>query len=223
MRRSNMLTKLKYFSICLAFVFCATNGSAQQEMPPEDQVEIRLNDGNIIVNKNDTPMKLDYDDMENTYSPYSDLDKWYVSDNPDKVGQALKVFEDKGEPPYQERYWIINQDDQNQKIIIEYTSFDTQPNMIFSPDEDFVYYKNLTDLGETSIIGINLSTREEFMVGRSDEFDLVTCPDDDAAFIALMDQKKKKKIYTIYNLQGEQVNSINQNIRFHNLQDYICY
>ena len=151
------------------------------------------------------------------------LKKWRVSDKPDSVSEALSVFKKKGQALHTEKFWIINKKDGSQKIVVEYSTFDKQSPMIFSPDEDYVYYKTVSDFGETMIFGINLDTNNKFLVGDSNDFYITTCPDNESYISLLNDEIGQERSYVIYKLDGTWVNILNEDISFHNLEEYICY
>ena len=70
-----------------------------------ETTEVRLEDGNIVIEGPDGTKSLDYT-KDIKYSNYR-LKKWRVKEQSDPVSEALKVFKEKGAPTYSKKVWII--------------------------------------------------------------------------------------------------------------------
>ncbi len=228
------MKKTLYLLISALTLFLAHPSLAQNSprMEPSDMpdmmsddmgTDVMLRDGKIMIESKTGNKVLDYNAPSNTYSPYSHLKKWKVTKSPDSVNEALKVFDKKGEGPTEEKYWIIN-DETGARIVVEYNTYDPYSQMQFSPNEDFVYYKSTSDLGGSLIYGINLQTQNQFTVGNSNDFGIVSCPNK-KSYISLMNENGQEKVFSVYNLDGTKVNDYNldDNANFGNLENYICY
>jgi len=188
--------------IIFALIFSLTSVAAQAQTN-----RLMLKDGQIGVQTNRTLRVLDYS-KEDKYSSAYQLDRWQIIEKTDPVREALKVYEKKSEPLYTRRFWIINKDDQNRKIVLEYTSHDLKERVIFTPEEDFVYYVNRIGEGPGVVTGMNLLTGKPFILAQSGSFYLSTCPDRTTYVVVKDTAAPDTSRYLIYSKSGENVDTV---------------
>jgi len=150
------------------------------------------------------------------------LEKWNLIDENKKISKALKVFKSKKSIPHSKNFILTNKDNNLEKIYIQYSTFDNDSNLVFSPDEDFVYYQNISDQGDSMIYGIKLETQETFSLGSADSFELTNCPNNNI-YVILHNGTHDKKMYSVFDLSGKKVKIFEENMNFENINEKICY
>jgi len=185
---------MKKFILFAMFLMFAGTVTAQQ-------TNTYLKDGKIMVETDSQTHMIDYSNDEK-YVPVYNLKDWDVVEAPDKVQEALKVYKDKSQPLYTHRYWIVDKNDGNRKMIVEYTSRDQKERIYFTPDEDYAFYLNLLPAGTSVVTGMNLTTGKLFTVAHSGFLTLCTCPPDQTYVIVKDSHSDDIGRYVIYTKTG---------------------
>ena len=177
----------------------------------EGKKEVLLENGNIVVKSDSGKKVLEYNNSKNKYSKYNDLKKWQVStivSEQDKVNNALAIFKKKTQEN-SEKAWIIARKDGSQQIIIEdfYGDFndndsDDQIGLLFSQDENFVFFKGLGDNGEGVVFCMDLNTQKKFVADNIAEDDFNPYSQD-SVYISEIDENGDEKDFIIYNNNKE--------------------
>ena len=133
--------------------------------------KVYLEDGKIVIQTPEEKKVLDYS-AEEKYSAIKSK-KWNVKKESGLLAEALSVYKEKQAPVYSQKVWISEKKDGEQSILIEYNSLQENSRIIFSPDDNYMYYIGLSDSGESTIYGIKLADQEEFVFNASDDFQLI--------------------------------------------------
>ncbi len=182
-----------------------------------------LKDGKIILQQEDTARVLDYDAPDDKYSPPYDLKKWNVIEQIDPVNEALAVYKKKGRAPYSKKVYIIDKTDGSKKIVVEYEARDKNEKVFFSPDEGYVYYRDLSGSGGNVVMGLDLSTNKEFFVAKANDFFLSTCPDKTTYVVVRDEDAGTQNTYAIYSESGANVKTVVYDGDTSGIGQVICY
>jgi len=166
-----------------------------------------LKNGQIRVQTNAEIRDLDYS-QDKKYTPSFDLERWAVLEKSDPVQEALKVYEKKSRPLFTRRFWIIDKNDQTRKVVVEYTSHDRQQQIIFSPDEKYVYYVKDPLDGPGLLTGVNLLTGKPFVITPAHSFFLSTCPDQKSYVVVKGVSSADGNRYMVYTQDGKLTNTV---------------
>jgi len=177
-----------------------------------------LQNGSIMVENEDGIRSIDYS-QSNKYQRY-DLKKWRVREEGNPVQEALSVYNKKAAPLYKTKLWIIDKGNSGEKIFIEYSTTGNNNQVIFSPEEDIIFYLDVSLGGDQGIYGLNLLTKDKFFVDYAEHFVLTTC-NDQTTYLVI--EKDGGQVYYIYNLDGERINMIPIQGVGGNIQERICY
>ncbi|MDP2653084.1 MAG: hypothetical protein Q8Q08_03525 [Candidatus Omnitrophota bacterium] len=131
------------------------------------------------------------------------LKRWTVEESADPVQRALGVYKKKSETRYNRRVWITNKADGTKKVLVEFTAGAAGGNVVFSPDEDFMYYLGVDNRGYNYVYGVNLLSSEKFTLGDADHFSTVNCPDK-RTFVVL-ENYGKVTTHHVYTASGQEV------------------
>jgi len=157
------------------------------------------------------------------YSSY-DLDKWDVKTESSSVEEALDVFRRKAEPRYKQKIWIVDKNNSEKTIFVEYTTNDeAQQGILFSSGEDFVFYTGLSPAGASVVYGMNLVSNEEFIVDSGVDFSVFTCPNNNSNYVIIQQDAQGKINYSVYNLNREKIDVLTEGVNLDNLAEHICY
>jgi len=190
----------RIFFLIIVFLCCLNSSFAQEKGP-----EVSLKDGQIQVILSDSSIKtLDYS-KDNKYSDLN-LKKWIVYEKADPVKEAIKVYKNKAETSRVREVWIVDRDGKIKSVVLEYEYNEGKDKLVFSSDEDFVYYFGLSDHGGNVIYGVNLLDGKEFLVASNAvEFDVTTCPDDKSYVIVQVEGEVLN--YYVYTLNGNNLDA----------------
>ncbi|MFC1594452.1 hypothetical protein ACFL38_03905 [Candidatus Omnitrophota bacterium] len=151
------------------------------------------------------------------------LQKWDVKTQADSVDAALAVFERKSQPRYNKQLWLVDKNDSTKTILVQYTTGRETDRILFSPNEDFLYYVGLSPAGISTVYGMNLVTSEEFMLDNGVDVDFFTCPNNQTQYIIVQKQGEQQAAYHIYNQSREKINVLSEGVNMDNLAHHICY
>ncbi|MBU0468853.1 MAG: hypothetical protein KKD07_01035 [Candidatus Omnitrophica bacterium] len=202
---------MKSYLAGLFIVFFVATSFAQDN-------QVQLKDGQIIIKTPEEVKALDYS-AEEKYSAIK-LKKWDIRKESDVVGEALKVYKKKQDPVYSQKIWISEKEDGTQKILVEYKSSQEDSRIIFSPDEDYMYYIGLSDTGESMIYGMKLSGQESFVFDAADDFQLMECPGSGNYFVLLKNNEDPRVM--VYDSEGDQEDVLHYTGDLMDLDELIC-
>lgn len=134
------------------------------------------------------------------------LKRWVVEENTDPVKHALEVYKKKSEPRYTRRIWLTGKTDGKKRLIVEYAPRGDDDKVIFSPNEDFMYYLGLTPGGQSIVYGVNLLSNKKFSLGSGENFHAVNCPDKKSYVVVQPDGQGT--IYQVYSISGERMKTL---------------
>ncbi len=145
-----------------------------------------------------------------------------IKEETDAVSQALKVFKKKGEPSslYKKKIWLYDVLEGGSKSYISFTTNEQNAGIVLSPEEDFVYYLEITPDGQRRITGINMGTQEEFFLDTPGSFYIETCVQSSISYVIVTDEAE---VYHVYNLSGESVTLPDTITDIDDLKDIICH
>ncbi len=158
-------------------------------------------------------------DKENSFSH---LQKWIVQDESDKIQKALEIYKNKSKPAYSKKYWIINNQTGQKSILVEYMASSPGDQIIFSPNEHYAYFVGLTPLGQHMIYGINLSNQNQFTVDQGESASIFSCEDSNQSYLVIV-HENGKITRSVYYLNGQKKDVIEDGVTAENLKDYVCY
>lgn len=134
------------------------------------------------------------------------LKQWIVEENTDPVKHALEVYKKKSEPLYTRRIWLTGKTDGKKHLIVEYAARGDDDKIIFSPNEDFMYYLGLAPSGQSIIYGVNLLSNEKFSLGAGEDFRMANCPDKNSYVIVR--PGGQGAVYQVYTINGERMQTL---------------
>ena len=165
---------------------------------------VYIKDGKIMVETDEVTKALDYNE-DDRYVQYN-VAKWEVKEMADPVQEALNIYKKKGEDIYTRRIFIVDKASGGKNIYVEYIS-KKDDRLIFSPNEDFVYYIGLSPSGVSMAYGLNLVTNKTFILDEAESLNLAKCQDERSYVVVNKDGDNET--YYIYELGGKMVNSLN--------------
>ena len=134
------------------------------------------------------------------------LKRWVVEENTDPVKHALEVYKKKSEPRYTRRIWLTGKTDGKKRLIVEYSARGDGDKVIFSANEDFMYYLGLAPGGQSIVYGVNLLSNKKFSLGSGENFRTVNCPDKKSYVVVQPDGQGT--IYQVYTIAGERMKTL---------------
>lgn len=205
----------------LLFVFLCLSGFCFGE-----ENKAYLSDGKIVVKPAEAPVLAQpavsgetASSSEPAPSAYN-LKNWDVSEQVNPVAEALKVYKSKGEDLYTRQVYIYDKTRKHQRIYIEYTNRKNNDKVIFSPNEDYVYYRDFSDGGEGVIYGVNLLNNRRFAVDRGEDFEFFNYgPGKD--YILVKKGSDRLRYYVLYGLDGKQERIIHYGGSFEDVKKQI--
>ncbi len=148
--------------------------------------------------------------------------KYYkVKEETDTVEAALNVFKKKGKSSslYRKNFWLYNTLQDDNASYLSFTTNDQNAGIVFSPDEEFVYYIEITPDGERRLNGVKISTQEEFFINTADSFFIQTCAGGQTSYVIVTDDAST---YHVFDLNGEAVALPDALSNIDDLKNVIC-
>ena len=136
-----------------------------------------------------------------------DLKRWVVEEKADPVKHALEVYKKKSEPSYNHRIWLTSKADGKKHLVVEYASRGAGDKVLFSPNEDFMYYLGLTPAGGNIIYGVDLSSDQKFTLGAGEDFRTVNCPNKNN-YVVVQQQDGQRTVYQVYSITGQRMKAL---------------
>ncbi|MCK5180160.1 MAG: hypothetical protein KAR32_11580, partial [Candidatus Omnitrophica bacterium] len=94
---------------------------------------------------------------------------------------------------------------------------------VFSPDEDFVYYVEISPDGRRRLKGVKVGSEEAFFVDAAVEsFFIETCEDQGTSYLVVLDGSEVEGYY-VYDLQGRLIVLPDMPADVNDLKHVICY
>ena len=162
-----------------------------------------VKDGKIVVETAEGARSIDYSGSSG--QRYRSLENWQIKEETDTVNNALSVFKKKSEPLYKKKVWIFDRNGR-QKILIEYTTDDDDTGLIFSPDEDFVFWVGRSWFGRPTVFGRKLAANKNFIVSGGNNFNLITC-NNKQTYVVVKKPIKDGIYYYIHDINGKKKKS----------------
>lgn len=201
----------------LIMAVCLTVGSIRWSYA--QTVKAYLKDGQIVTECGDDVQSVDLDrrDGRRRYS----LNKWDVTEHADPVREALKVFKKKGAPAYKKKVWLIDKGDGTNTIVVEYVSNKTLDKLLFTPDEDFMYFIDFSRPGHSMIYGLNLRTKRQFAVTSASDFEIVTCDNRESYLLVAAGSPETR--YYVFKTTGQKAMTLDGAMTLDEIKREVCY
>jgi len=184
-----------------------------------------LKDGRVVIETPQGAKAVDFS-LERGQRVYQ-LKNWKVKEEVNLAEEALKVYERKSGDVnlYNKEVWIYSSEDEANNVYVDFVTNKYNQDLIFSPDESYVYYMEYSPSGTQSVYGVNLSNEENFFVGVGNSFYTQTCGNDDTStnYVVITNNDQGQEQYSVYNLDGSQVPSIGTINSIDDLSEVICY
>ena len=191
--------------ILIIFVGTATLVWAGENMPEPKETQV---------------LELDADRAKKEYKSKN----YTIKEETDIVEQALSVFKKKGRPSslYRKRIWIYATPEEENASFLSFMTNDQNQNIVFSPDEEFVYYIEISSSGRRRLKGVKIGSEEEFFINTADRFFIETCENKQTSYIITIDGGEIEGYY-VYDLQGQPIALPNMPADVNDLKNVICY
>jgi len=170
------------------------------------------------VDAHDGKKVLDYDSDQPYY--FSRLKQWKVVEELSHVKEALLLYKSKKVPIYNKKIWFVNKGDEQQTVIVEYSTQKKNDRLIFSPDENTVFYLGISSSGDNAVYGLNLLTNEKLEIAQADHFQIETCPNKES-FIVVQQEDGQREV-VVYTLNGTKTKSFNSMQSLKGIAEFIC-
>lgn len=148
-----------------------------------------------------------------------------IKEETDVVEQALQVFKKKSKPSsiYRKKVWIYDTLGEDNASFLSFTTNDQNSDIVFSPDEDFVYYVELSPNGRRRIAGVKVGSDKKFYVGASiGSFYIETCEEKETDYLVVLDDAEDGG-YRVYDLEGQSVLLPDMPASVDDFKRAICY
>ncbi len=206
--------------ILFVFVFLFSPLTIFAQETPVTKNTVVLQDNQIIVQTEQGAKALIYSEPDK----YSDvqLKKWKIKEGTDTVSEALKVYKSRSAKPFKtKKIWLVNKNNEKQQIFVKYSYSGGREKVMFSPDEDFILFFDLSASGDTVIAAKNLVSREQFVLGKGRDFNIMSCPDHKSYVI--VQNEKGQNDYFVYDLKEHVTVDLDPAGPIENLDKFICY
>ncbi len=149
--------------------------------------------------------------------------RYTVKEETDVVEKALNVFKNKGKSSslYRKNIWLYSTLEDDSASYISFTTNDQNTGIVFSPDEEFVYYIETTPDGERRLNGIRISTQEPFFNTTASGFFIETCEGGQNSYVIVTDDDPAA--YRVFSLEGESIVLPDAPADIDDLKNIICH
>jgi hypothetical protein len=186
------------------------------------QTTAYIKDEKIIIEDSKGRKKISAYSKDKNRSIYN-LKRWCIQTEDSPLDEAIKVFKNKAQPKYKRTILLINKKDNTQSVLIEYIPNQREDKVVFSPDENFMYFLDASSPETNIIYGINLTTNERFVVSSGVDFDILTCPSNKNSYIVVKKDAANQMLYYVYNLDRQQEKILTGAVSLEDIAKYICY
>ena len=148
-----------------------------------------------------------------------------VREETDIVERALNVFKKKGQSSslYKKKVWIYATPEEDNASYLSFMTNDQNEGVVFSPDEDFVYYVEISPDGRRRLKGVKVGSEETFFVDATVEsFFIETCEEQGTSYLVVLDGSEVEG-YDVYDLRGQLVVLPDMPADVNYLKEFICY
>lgn len=154
----------------------------------------------------------------NTYQ----TNRYTVKEKTEMVKRALKVFRDRAEtsPYYHKRYWLYDTLHEDNTSYLSFTTNDQNADLVFSPDEQFAYYLEVTPGGQSRLTGIKIDTKSKFFIQPAGDFYIETCDESQKSYVIVTEDAGT---YHVFDLNGKEVTIPDMPADINDLKNVICY
>ena len=146
-----------------------------------------------------------------------------VKEETDTVEAALNVFKNKGKSSslYTKKVWLYNTLQDDNASYLSFMTNDQNASIVFSPDEEFVYYIEMTPDGQRRLNGVRISTQEQFFINPASSFFIETCEGEQNSYVIVTDDTASA--YHVFDLNGTAVTLPDTLSDIGDLQNVICH
>ena len=173
-----------------------------------------------LAPKDSQPVVMDTDTAKKEYRTKN----YTVKEEIDVVRKALDVFKQKGRKVlYRKKVWIYTTPEEDNASFLSFMTNDQNQAIVFSPDEEFVYYVEISPSGGRRLTGVAVGSKKEFFISETVEsFFIETCEDRGTSYLVVLDGKEVEGYY-IYDLQGRSIGLPDMPADVNDLKRVICY
>jgi len=150
------------------------------------------------------------------------LKKWQLKEEDEKVQKALDVFKNKGKSLRNKKVWIIDKQNGEKKILIEYSQSGKGSGLVFTPEEDFVIYTRSDSEGSSVVYWKDLSSGSQYSVSNAAGFNFVECSKN-KRYVVIEKDLQGKKSYYLYDLKGQKVRDLTAPFTAEDMKKAVCY
>lgn len=143
-------------------------------------------------------------------------------DEADKVKQALAVYKKRKESTYKHQVWIYDKIIDQNDVYVDFITNDFNKDIVFSPNEDFVYYLEYSSDGEHKVYGVKIGTEETFFINTAEDFFIKTCEQNNTSYV-ITTKDGEIDSYHVFDLDGNKVQFIEKLEDIDDLKNVICY
>jgi len=107
-------------------------------------------------------------------------------------------------------------------VYVDFISNDFNKDIVFSPNEDFVYYLEYSSDGEHKVYGVKIGTEETFFINTAEDFFIKTCEQNNTSYV-ITTKDGEIDSYHVFDLDGNKVQFIEKLEDIDDLKNVICY
>ncbi len=177
-----------------------------------------LKDGSIVIETPEGTKRLDY----RSDNRYKKLHKWVVREEVNPVEEALKVFKKGEEKLYQKKVWIIDKQNGQKSILVEYASPSATGDIVFSPDEENIYYIGVDSSGTSYLYKMDLDNQQATSLIPASDLETFDCGSSDKKYLVVKEEGPSHS-YVVYTFAGQQEDSLSGVVSWEDVKKYVCY
>lgn len=153
----------------------------------------------------------------------SSLRSWDIKEEYKKIDRNKKFSKRSSEGLYNKKIKIFDKGTNVEKLTLEYIADKSNDEIIFSPNEDVMFYIGFDEKGESSIYGVNLYSKQKFKVDSGNNMDIANCWNNKTYLIIKDNTNRKDIIYYFYDIKGKRTAVISKSMIVGDVDDYVCY
>lgn len=141
------------------------------------------------------------------------------------VEKALDVFKKKAGRTslYEKKFRIYDAVNPHNQSFLSFMTNDQNAGIVFSPDDDFVYYVEVEEDGSRRLRGYGIESHARFSVSDDvDRFFIETCEDAGVSYLVVLGREDNGS-YSVYDLNGGSVVLPDMPADIDDLKSFICY
>jgi len=204
---------MKIFLITFILAIVSTSCFAQQQ-------EAYLKGGNILLKDSQGNLKVLDHQAKNKIWKVTDQQGSSLAAPSDPVQEALNVYKKRSLDG--EKAWIIDQANGTKTLIVGTEYSGAENALVFSPDGSRAFYVDMDASGSHVLYGYDLSTSQRYSFGGATSFGLADCPNTNN-YVVIHRDGDAEGYYSIYDLEGNSIDTINYSGDINDIRDVICY